>query len=105
MKKGILNILKGTFLVNDDAFKNWRMILFVSSLALVMIASSHSADKKVHKIARLNNEAKELRSAFVDGRKKLMELKKESMVELKMKEKGLALSEIPPTKIKVKSQN
>ncbi|PWK19123.1 FtsL-like putative cell division protein [Xanthomarina spongicola] len=105
MKKGILNILKGTFLVNDDAFKNWRMILFVSSLAFVMIASSHSADKKVHKIARLNNEAKELRSAFVDGRKKLMELKKESMVELKMKEKGLAISEIPPTKIKVKSQN
>lgn len=105
MKKGIINILKGKFLVNDDAFKNWRMILFISSLALIMIASSHSADKKVHKIARLNNEAKDLRSAFVDGRKKLMELKKESMVELKMKEKGLNLSEIPPTKIKVKSQN
>ncbi|TYA53151.1 FtsL-like putative cell division protein [Formosa maritima] len=105
MKKGILNILKGKFLVNDDAFKNWRMIFFISSLALIMIASSHSADKKVHKIARLNNEAKDLRSAFVDGRKKLMELKKESMVELKMKEKGLILSEIPPTKIKVKSQN
>ncbi len=98
------HILKGTFLVNDDAFKNWRMILFISSLAFVMIASSHSADKKVHKIARLNNEAKELRSAFVDGRKKLMELKKESVVELKMKEKGLSISEIPPTKIKVKSQ-
>ncbi|EMQ95584.1 hypothetical protein D778_02418 [Xanthomarina gelatinilytica] len=105
MRKSVSNILKGTFLVNDDAFKNWRMILFISSLAFVMIASSHSADKKVHKIARLNNEAKELRSAFVDGRKKLMELKKESVVELKMKEKGLSISEIPPTKIKVKSQN
>ncbi|WP_370101101.1 FtsL-like putative cell division protein [Xanthomarina gelatinilytica] len=105
MSKSVSHILKGTFLVNDDAFKNWRMILFISSLAFVMIASSHSADKKVHKIARLNNEAKELRSAFVDGRKKLMELKKESVVELKMKEKGLSISEIPPTKIKVKSQN
>ncbi|WP_417855462.1 FtsL-like putative cell division protein [Xanthomarina gelatinilytica] len=104
MRKSVSHILKGTFLVNDDAFKNWRMILFISSLAFVMIASSHSADKKVHKIARLNNEAKELRSAFVDGRKKLMELKKESVVELKMKEKGLSISEIPPTKIKVKSQ-
>jgi hypothetical protein len=105
MKKSISNILKGTFLVNDDSFKNWRMILFISSLAFVMIASSHSADNKVHEIARLNNEAKELRSAFVDGRKKLMELKKESVVEFKMKEKGLSISEIPPTKIKVKSQN
>jgi hypothetical protein len=105
MKKGLYSILKGTFLVSDDAFKNWRMILFISALAIVMIASSHSADKKVHEIARLNNEAKEMRSAFVDGRKMLMELKKETVVEKKMKEKGLAISEIPPTKIKVKSQN
>lgn len=105
MKKGLYSILKGTFLVSDDAFKNWRMILFLSALAIIMIASSHSADKKVHEIARLNNEAKEMRSAFVDGRKKLMELKKETSVERKMKEKGLAISEIPPTKIKVKSQN
>ncbi|PNQ75244.1 S-adenosyl-methyltransferase [Hanstruepera neustonica] len=105
MKKGLYSILKGTFLVSDDAFKNWRMILFLSALAIIMIASSHSADKKVHEIARLNNEAKEMRSAFVDGRKKLMELKKETVVERKMKEMGLAISEIPPTKIKVKSQN
>lgn len=104
MKKSIYNILKGKFLVNDDAFKNWRMILFISVLAIVMIASSHSADKKVHEIARLNNEVKEMRSAFVDGRTRLMELKKETVVELKMKEKGLAISEIPPTKIIIKSK-
>lgn len=104
MKKGIYSILKGTFLVSDDAFKNWRMILFISVLAIIMIASSHSADKKVHEIAQLNNEVKELRSLMIDTRGKLMNLKKESSVELKMKEKGLAISEIPPTKIKVKSQ-
>lgn len=104
MKKGFYNILKGAFLVNEDAPKSWRMILFVSVLGIVMIASSHSADKKVHQIARLNNEAKELRSAFVDGRTRLMELKKETVVELKMEKEGLAISEIPPTKIKVKSQ-
>lgn len=104
MKKGIYSILKGTFLVSDDAFKNWRMILFISVLAIIMIASSHSADKKVHEIARLNNEVKELRSLMIDTRGKLMNLKKETSVELKMKDKGLAISEIPPTKIKVKSQ-
>ena len=104
MKKNIYSILRGTFLISDDSFKNWRMILFISVLAIVMIASSHSADKKVYEIARLGNEAKELRSAFVDGRKKLMELKKESAVEIKMKEKGLKISEVPPQKIKVKPQ-
>lgn len=105
MKKSIYSILKGTFLVSDDSFKNWRIIIFISVLAIIMIASSHSADKKVHQIARMNNEVKELRSAFVDGRSKLMRLKMESAVVLKMKEKGLSSSIIPPKKIKVKSQN
>ena len=81
------------------------MIIFISVLAIIMIASSHSADKKVHQIAKLNNEVKELRSAFVEGRKKLMGMKMESSVLIKMTDKGLAPSVIPPKKIKVKSQN
>lgn len=104
MKKSIYSILKGKFLISDDSFKNWRIILFISTLAIIMIASSHSADKKVHEIARLNNEVKELRSAFVDGRSKLMRLKMESSIASKMSEKGIVSSVIPPQKIKVKSQ-
>ena len=102
MKKNIYNILKGTFLVSDDSFKNWKFILFISMLAIIMIASSHSADKKVYEIARLKNEVKEMRSAFVDGRSKLMRLKMESHIIAVMKDKGLAPSVIPPKKIKVK---
>jgi hypothetical protein len=105
VKKSIYRILKGTFLISDDSFKNWRMIIFISVLAIIMIASSHSADKKVHQIARLNNEVKELRSAFVEGRTKLMGIKMESSVLTKMSDRGLAPSLIPPKKIKVKSQN
>ncbi|MCF1420282.1 FtsL-like putative cell division protein [Mangrovimonas futianensis] len=105
MSGKISGILKGTFLVSDDSFKNWRMILFLSVLAMVMIASSHSADAKVHEIARLSNEVKELHSAFVEGRSKLMRLKNETTVEVLMKEKGIMISEIPPTKIKVNSKN
>ncbi|WP_066221554.1 FtsL-like putative cell division protein [Formosa haliotis] len=102
MRKNVYNILKGAFLVSDDSFKNWRVIVFVSFLAFIMIASSHSADKKVHQIARMNDEVKELRSAFVDGRSKLMRVKMESSILNKMVEKGLMPSEIPPRKIKVK---
>ena len=102
MKKNIYSLLRGTFLISDDSFKNWRVILFISALAIVMIASSHSADKKVHEIARLNNEVKELRSQFYDSRTKLMDLKMESSVVTKMKLKGLVSSETPPQKIKVK---
>ena len=70
-----------------------------------MIASSHTADQKVYEIARLKNEVKELRSAFVDGRSKLMRLKMESSIIKKVADKGIVISEIPPKKIKVKSQD
>jgi hypothetical protein len=105
MKKSIYGILRGKFLISDDSFKNWRIIIFISFLAIVMIASSHSADNKVHEIAKLTNEVKELRSAFVDGRSKLMRLKKESYMEVVMKEKNIGISLNPPTKIRVKSSN
>ncbi len=105
MKKNINSILRGKFLISEDSFKNWRLILFLSFLAVIMIASSHSADRKVHEIAKLNEEVKELRSAFVDGRSKLMKLKMESSVVKKLANRGLYPSEIPPKKIKVKPQN
>ncbi|MBQ0768361.1 MAG: S-adenosyl-methyltransferase [Bizionia sp.] len=104
MGEGLRGLLRGQFLVSNDSLKNWKMILFILILAIVMIASSHSADKKVYKIAGLKNEAKELRSIFIDGRGRLMELKKESSIEIKMREKGLKTSEVPPQKIKVKPQ-
>ncbi|WP_038531927.1 FtsL-like putative cell division protein [Formosa agariphila] len=105
MRKGVYGLLKGRFLVSEDSFKNWRGILFVMILAFFMIASSHSADKKVHDIARLGDEVKELRSAFVDGRSRLMRIKMESSIVKKMSEKGLVPSEIPPKKIKLKIKN
>lgn len=105
MKKSIYGILRGTFLISDDSFKNWRVILFISGLAIIMIASAHSADKKVFEISRLSNEVKDLRSAFVDNRGKLMRLKKESYIEAKMKEKGIEISLNPPVKIIVKSSD
>ncbi|PKG49943.1 MULTISPECIES: FtsL-like putative cell division protein [Olleya] len=105
MKKSIYSLLRGTFLVSEDSFKNWKVIFFLSALALVMIASSHSLDKKVYEIAKLNNQVKELRSELYDGRTRLMQLKMESSVVKKMKEKGLAPSVIPPKKIIVKPES
>jgi hypothetical protein len=105
MKKSVYDILKGKFLISDDSFKNWRVIIFISVLAIVMIASSHSADKKVHEIAQLNNEVKEWRSAFVEGRSKLMRLKMESSIIKKVAVKELTPSTVPPKKIRIKSQD
>ena len=105
MKKGFLDILKGKFLVSGDAPKNWLFIIFASSLATIMIASSHSADRKVHHVAALNEEVRELRSEFVDMRSDVQQLKLESTVKQFVEEKGLEPSETPPKKIKVKTSD
>ncbi|MDX1363951.1 FtsL-like putative cell division protein [Arenibacter latericius] len=103
MKKGILDLLRGKFLVSGGAPKNWMFIIFISFLATVMITSSHNADSKVHRIAALNEEVKELRSEFVDVRSDMQKLKLESTILRAVEDKGLLPSETPPKKIKVKT--
>lgn len=101
MKAGLYNLLKANFLVNRDAVNNWRFIVYCTILAIIMIASSHSAERKVHQIARLHNEVRELRSEFVDRRSALMKIKMESTITRKMHSRGIGPSETPPYKIKV----
>ncbi len=101
VKQQVYDVLKGKFLVDEDAPKNWRLLIFLAVLALIMIASSHSIDKKVQKIAQLNKERRELRSQFVATRSDLMKLKMESSITKKLEEKGLLVSKNPPQKIKV----
>ena len=95
------DILKGKFLVNEDAFKNWRFILFCTLLAIIMIGSSHRAESKVHQIAQLNNDVLELRSEFLDRRSTLMRLKMESTITRRMVGRGIKPSDTPPTKIRI----
>lgn len=104
MKQGLYDILKGKFLVSNDAFNNWRFILFCTLLAIIMIGSSHSAERKVHEIARLNDEVRELRSEFVDMRSNLMRLKMESTISRRMAGRGIKPSDVPPTKIVIKEK-
>lgn len=101
MRNKFLNILKGGFLVDEDSFKNWRFIGFSVLLVLVMIASSHQAEKKVFLIGDLDKKVKELRSEYVDLRSYLMKVKMESKIVKKMSKRGLKPSEVPPKKIKV----
>ena len=104
MKQGIYSVLKARFLVNEDATKNWRFILFLILLAIIMIANTHRYEQKVFRIAELNNEVKELRSRFVDRRSQLMKLRMESTVSKKMETRQIYPSQVPPQKITVKQK-
>ncbi len=104
IKNSVYDLLKGKFLIQEDSFKNWRFILFMVALMLLMIASGHNSDKKVMEIAKLNKEIKELRAEFVDTRSISMKMKLESTIRNKVVKIGLKPSENPPQVIRVTSK-
>ena len=99
IKKGVYDFLRGSFLTDESAFNNWRIIIFVVGLLLIMISSAHNADKKAIKISELNKRKRELRAEYVDTGTILMRMKMESSIRKKAKERGLIPSKTPPKKI------
>lgn len=99
----VYSILKARFLINEDAnaTKNWRFIVFLIILAIIMIGNTQHFEQKVFKIIELNNDVKELRSEFVDRRSQLMKLKMESTISDEMESRNIFPAAVPPTKIKV----
>lgn len=101
MKGGVYSLLKAKYLVDEGSMRNWRFIVFLVLIAILMIANTHRYEYKIFRIKELENEVKELRSEFVDRRSELMELKMESTIARKMEEKGIFPAHVPPKKIKV----
>ena len=102
--KNLKSFLNIEFLVKDNSSKNWKMILFISMLAVIMISSGHSADKKIFKISSLNTSIKSLKSDFIQVKQELLILKKESSVSRKLLSKGIVPAPIPPIKIIVSDE-
>jgi len=103
VKQKTYNIIKGKFLIDEDALKNWMFIVFLTFLALIMISSSHSVDRKVQEIAKLTYRQKELRAIHIATRSSLMKLKMETNIIKSLEGKGLFVSTVPPVKIKIKN--
>ena len=64
-EKSVYGLLRGSFLTDASAFKNWRIIIFIVVLLLCMITSGHMADDKVIQIAELNKKKRKLRAEYV----------------------------------------
>ena len=101
VKRSVYDLLRGSFLTDASAFKNWRIIIFVVSLLLFMITSAHNADGKVIRIAELNKKKRELRAEYVDTGTILMRMKMESNIRQKVKSKGILPSKTSPQKIRI----
>ena len=101
VKRSIYDVLKGSFLTDESAFKNWRMIIFVVALLLIMISNAHNADKKVIEISELNKLKRELKAEHVETRTILEQMRMESNIRQKAQKMGLKPTQTPPKRIKV----
>ncbi len=96
----IARLLAGTFLVDQKWFKNWPFILYLSLLALIMIASGHSVNRKIQRIAWLRPQVEEMRFEYINTRSRLMIEGMKSKVVEKASELGLEQAKNPPIAIK-----
>lgn len=92
-------ILKGDFLIKEDAHKHWKFLLFLTLLALIIVTSSHIMDNKVRSLTFLNDQLKELKSQYAETHTELMKSKLRSSIEEKAFKQGLEKSLEPPIEI------
>ncbi len=96
MRHTLLSILKGQ--LSRDT---WIWVLFITILGFIIIYSSHSIDKKAYQISELNKQVKELKGKYIEIHSQLMNVKKQSNVEKKVKSIGLIIPTYPPKKITI----
>tara|TARA_Y100001970_G_scaffold97613_2_gene122846 strand:- start:1544 stop:1858 length:315 start_codon:yes stop_codon:yes gene_type:complete len=104
MRNKIIDIIAGKFILEKTNTKTVRFILFIFFLAIVMIYSSHSVDRKIYDINKLTNELNSVESSYLKTRKELMSSKMESTIRFKLSDKQIKPSLNPPTKILISDE-
>ncbi|ASZ15162.1 hypothetical protein KTO58_00205 [Chitinophaga pendula] len=79
--------------------QNMPFILFLALLALIYIANSHLAEKKIRRINKLGKEIKELKWEYLNVKSELMFRSKMSEVSKAVEPLGLKQLNMPPQKI------
>nr|WP_307735049.1 FtsL-like putative cell division protein [Chitinophaga nivalis] len=83
---------------------NMPFIGFLSVLALIYIANSHLAEKKIRRINKLGKEIKELKWEYINVKSELMFRSKMSEVSKSVEPLGLKQLSSPPQKIILKEE-
>ncbi len=84
--------------------QNMPFILFLSALALIYIANSHLAEKKIRRINTLGREIKELKWEYLNVKSDLMFQSKMSEVSKAVDPLGLKPLSSPPQKIELEKK-
>jgi|TARA_B100001939_G_scaffold169352_1_gene146074 hypothetical protein len=99
MRKKLYEIINGKFIIEKTNKENIRFVMFLFFLAVIMIFSSHSVDRKIYKLNDLSKKLVSVENEFIDQRKKVVKIKMESNIKIQLSERGIGPSLNPPTKI------
>ncbi len=93
-KANLRNILDGSLMTRELVMKNYRYILLLTFLALILIANRYHAEKLVRETNTLQAKVKELRSESITVSSRLMEISRQSSVSELVEKRGLGLKEL-----------
>lgn len=97
--KGVQSILDGTILTRDKVVNSLPFLFYIMLLAIMYIANSYYAEKKIIGIEKIKKEIKELRSENITTKSRLMFYSRQSEVIKRIGPYGIKESLIPPRKI------
>ena len=97
--KSIYGILGGTFLAGKKTRKLFPFIFYIAFLAILYIANTYIAERKIRKMDEIRGELKELRFEYINTKSDLMSQTKQSSITKKLANEGLKESVTPPNKL------
>ncbi len=89
-------LLDGSFLTFDKSPGLLPLLLFLSSIAILLIANNFYAERKVREIENLRSEVTELRTIYISNKAELMYLSNQSEIAKRLDDKGFVESTVPP---------
>lgn len=99
MESSVHDVLGGSFLKRKGAIRLLPFILYLTFLALLYIANTYYAERKIREIANIRKEMKELRYEYITTKSELMFNTKQTEIAKNLSDKGIEESTQPPQKI------
>lgn len=103
--KTIHQLMDGSFLTMDRAVNLVPFFFFLAFIAILFIANTYYAEKKIKTIDNMRKEIVELRTQFITTRSELMFLTNQSEVARMLSSSGIKESRIPPVKVEDEKGN